>query len=140
MIVKKFADTQRYHVGYKWETNIPLQIKTINKKVRQQNKGFSWREKRALTRILLVAVALGLFFIVFAPDCSLYSYSTIKKKSNMLAEENKRLLQKTVELEQEIDLLRHDKAYLEKVAREEFGMLKKNEEVYYLSPDAKRKE
>ena len=112
--------------------------------VRRQNKGFSRREKRAFTRILLAAVALGLFFSVFAPDCGMYSYSTLKKKSNTLSEENKKLLQKNIELEKEIELLQDDKAYLEKVAREEYGMLKKNEEVYYLSPQArehvKRKE
>lgn len=105
--------------------------------VRRQNKGFSRREKRAFTRILLAAVVLGLFFIVFAPDCGMYSYSTLKKKSNTLSEENKKLLRKNVALEKEIELLRHDKAYLEKVARGEYGMLKKNEEVYYLTPQAR---
>jgi len=64
----------------------------------------------------------------------LYSYYKIEKKSNILVEENKRLLQEKAALEKEIDLLMHDKIYLERVAREKYGMLKKNEEVYYLDP------
>jgi cell division protein FtsB len=48
-------------------------------------------------------------------------------------------LREKAALEQEIDLLLHDKAYLEKAAREKYGMLKKNEEVYYLDPQAKNK-
>jgi cell division protein FtsB len=120
--------------------NKKLHIKIrYNTTVRPQNKGFSQREKRALTRILLSAIFLGLFFIFLAPGCSLYSYYTLKKKSNMLFEENKSLLKKTVELGREIKLLQHDKGYLEKVAREKYGMLKKNEEVYYLSPQAREK-
>ncbi|CAK8716510.1 Septum formation initiator [Candidatus Electrothrix laxa] len=44
------------------------------------------------------------------------------------------MLQEKAVLEKEIDLLMHDKAYLEKMAREKYGMLKKNEEVYYFDP------
>lgn len=62
----------------------------------------------------------------------------MEKKSNRLAENNKRLLEEKAALEKEIDLLLHDKDYLEKVAREKYGMLKKNEEVYYLGPQAKK--
>lgn len=76
---------------------------------------------------------------MFAPHCSLYSYYKIEKKSNRLVQENKRLLQAKAALEKEIDLLLHDKVYLEKVAREKYGMLKKNEEVYYLDPKEKNK-
>lgn len=80
----------------------------------------------------------GGFFLLFAPRCSLYSYYMIEKKSNRLVEENKKLLEEKAALKKEIDLLLHDKAYLEKVAREKYGMLKKNEEVYYLSPRPKK--
>ena len=75
---------------------------------------------------------------MLAPRCSLYSYYKMEKKSNRLVEENKRLLEEKAALEKEIDLLQHDKAYLERVAREKYGMLKKNEEVYYLSPSVKK--
>lgn len=76
---------------------------------------------------------------MFAPRCSLYSYYKIEKKSNRLIQENKKLLQEKAALEKEIDLLLHDKDYLEKIAREKYGMLKKNEEVYYLDSKAKNK-
>ncbi|WP_446009401.1 FtsB family cell division protein [Candidatus Electrothrix sp.] len=81
---------------------------------------------------------LGFFFLLFAPQCSLYSYYKIEKKSNRLAEENKRLRLEKAALEKEIDQLLHDKNYLEKVAREKYGLLKKNEEVYYLEPQTKK--
>ncbi len=64
----------------------------------------------------------------------------MRKKSNRLAEANRKLLENTAALKKEIELLQHDKAYLEKVAREKYGMLKRSEEVYYLSPEARRKE
>jgi cell division protein FtsB len=115
-----------------------LQKKTRDKPKRKQSNGLSLREKKAFRRILLTFFFLGVFFLLFAPQCSLYSYYKIEKKSNRLIEENKRLRQEKVALEKEIDLLLHDKAYLEKVAREKYGMLKKNEEVYYLERQTKK--
>lgn len=104
---------------------------------RRQSKGLSLRERKIYRRLLLTILAAGVFFFLFAPRCSLYSYYRIEKKSNRLIKENKRLVQEKAALEKEIDLLLHDKAYLEKVAREKYGLLRKNEEVYYLSPQAK---
>ncbi|MCI5226343.1 MAG: septum formation initiator family protein [Candidatus Electrothrix sp. AX2] len=120
-----------------------LQSKRTNSRTnspkRRQSKGFSLRERRAFRRILLIVLFFGGFFLLFAPRCSLYSYYKIEKKSNRVIKENKRLLQEKAALEKEIDLLLHDKDYLEKVAREKYGMLKKNEEVYYLDPESKNK-
>ncbi|MCI5137892.1 MAG: septum formation initiator family protein [Candidatus Electrothrix sp. AR1] len=116
-----------------------LQKKRTNRTKRRQSKGLSLREKRVFRRVLLTVLLSGGFFLLFAPRCSLYSYYKIEKKSNRLVEENKRLLQEKAALEKEIDLLMHDKKYLEKVARGKYGMLKKNEEVYYLDPQAKNK-
>ncbi|MCI5141220.1 MAG: septum formation initiator family protein [Candidatus Electrothrix sp. ATG1] len=111
-----------------------LQRKRTNRPKRRQSKGLSLREKKAFRRILLTVLLSGGFFLFFAPQCSLYSYYSIEKKSNRLVKENQKLLEEKAALEKEIDLLLHDNAYLEKVAREKYGMLKKNEEVYYLGP------
>ena len=114
-----------------------MQRKRTNRPKRRQSKGLSLKEKRVFRRVLLAFLLAGGFFLFFAPHCSLYSYYKMEKKSNRLVEENARLLTEKAALEKEIDLLLHDKAYLEKVAREKYGMLKKNEEVYYLDPPAR---
>lgn len=116
-----------------------LQRPRINRPKRRQSKGLSLKEKKIFRRVLLTFFLAGSFFLLFAPRCSLYSYYKMEKKSNRLVEENKRLLEEKAALEKEIDLLLHDKEYLEKIAREKYGMLKKNEEVYYLDPKAKKK-
>lgn len=124
---------------YQKNSQKTLQRKRTNRPKRRQSNGLSLREKKVFQRVLLTVLLSGGFFLLFAPRCSLYSYYKIEKKSNRLVEENKRLLREKAALEKEIDLLLHDKAYLEKVAREKYGMLKKNEEVYYLDPQAKNK-
>jgi cell division protein FtsB len=116
-----------------------LQRKRTNRPKRRQSSGLGLRERVVFRRVLLTVLLSGVFFLLFAPRCSLYSYYRIEKKSNRLVEENKRLLQEKAALEKEIDLLVHDTAYLEKVARGKYGMLKKNEEVYYLDPPPKKK-
>ena len=108
--------------------------------VRQRRQGFNRREKRALARLLLAALILALFFLAFAPDRSLRSLRQVNKQAEAAAEENKILLRDAVQLKEEIRLLQHDERYLEKIAREKYGMLKKNEEVYYISPPLEEKD
>jgi cell division protein FtsB len=85
-------------------------------------------------RLLLAALILALLFLAFAPGRSLYSLRQVHRQAETVTEENKTLLRETVQLNEEIRLLQHDERYLEQLAREKYGMLRKNEEVYYVSP------
>ncbi|WP_417915253.1 FtsB family cell division protein [Candidatus Electronema sp. JM] len=60
----------------------------------------------------------------------------MNRKTTALSAENEQLLQEIVQLRKEIQLLQHDVQYLEKIAREKYGMLKSNEEVYNVNPIA----
>ncbi len=102
--------------------------------MRQRRQGFNRREKRALARLLLAALVLALLFFTFAPGRSLRSLRQVNKQAEAAAEENKILLRETVQINEEIRLLQHDERHLEQLAREQYGMLKKNEEVYFYGP------
>lgn len=97
----------------------------------RRRQGLNKREQRALARILLTVLLIALLLLAFAPGRSLHSLRQMNKKAEVVAEENKTLLQKTVQLNEEIKLLQHNEQHLEKIAREQYRMLKKNEEVYY---------
>ncbi len=100
----------------------------------RRRQGFNRREKRALARILLAALILSLLFLALAPGCSLRAHFAVSKKVEQTRLENQLLLRETMQLAEEIKLLQHDERHLEKIAREKYGMLKKNEEVYYYEP------
>ena len=102
-------------------------------------QGLNKREKRALRRFVLAIIVLGLFFLVFAPGRGLLSYRKLKKEVQALAQDNIILQQRNVELAEEIERLNNDEAYLEHLAREKYGMLKKNEEVYELGTSQTKK-
>ena len=82
--------------------------------------------------VLLGVVVFSLLFILFAPGRGLVPYRNLKKEVQVLDRDNKTLHQRNIELAQEIELLKNDKDYLEQLAREKYGLLKKNEEVYNL--------
>ncbi len=107
--------------------------------ISRQRQYLNQREKRALIRILLAASTLVLLFLFFAPDCGFRSYRAIKEKSSLQMQENAHLLQETQQLQKEIRRIQHDDHYLEQIAREKYGMLRKNEEVYYTSPPIEEK-
>lgn len=85
-------------------------------------------------RILLAAALFLLLFLLFAPNCGLRSYWLLQKKNKQLTQENLRLTQENLRLKEDIQRIQHDDHYLEQIAREKYNMLRKNEEVYYISP------
>jgi cell division protein FtsB len=106
----------------------------------RRNQGLNQREKRALRRIILAVVVLSFLFLVFAPGRGLLSHRTMKKEIQALVRDNRTLQHRNIELAEEIERLKNDEAYLEQLAREKYGMLKKNEEVYELrTPRTKKK-
>lgn len=104
--------------------------------MRQRRQSFNRREKRALARIIAAALLFSVLFLSVAPGCSLQSYLRVKRKTTALSAENEQLLQEIIQFRKEIQLLQHDVQYLEKIAREKYGMLKSNEEVYNVNPIA----
>lgn len=84
--------------------------------------------KTSFIRNTLILIATILIAYIFLREAS---------KVYVLNEENKRiagmidkLSRDNNELEAKIELLKKDPDYVEKVAREELGMIKKNEKVY----------
>ena len=98
----------------------------------KRSQGLNKREKKVLNRVILGAVILGVLFFLFAPGRGLIPYRNLKNKVQILNQENKTLQQKNMDLAQEIERLKNDDAYLEQLARGKHGLLKKNEEVYYI--------
>jgi cell division protein FtsL len=84
--------------------------------------------------ILLVILLLAYLF--------LSGYLELRKVAQRLVkmeEENKRLSEKNESLEAEAKALRGDPFYIEKLAREELGMVKKGEIVYeIIAPGAEK--
>ena len=82
--------------------------------------------------------AIGLFIItLFVLIAFLPSYSKmqdLKQKNRDYAGQIEELKRKNVELREEKRLLEEDPFYLEKVAREKMGLIRKGEVVYKLVP------
>ena len=98
----------------------------------RRDQGLNRREKRLLRRIILAVIVLSVLFLLFAPGRGLIPHYSLKKEIEGLVQENRVLQQRNVELAEEIERLKNDEVYLEQLAREKYGMLKKNEEVYEL--------
>lgn len=100
----------------------------------------SRRERKILLRIILLAVIVASGWVVFAPGSGLYHYHRLQGEIQRLAAKNDELQARNRELSREIDRLQHDDAYIENLARQKYGMLKKNEMVYrFREPKKKEK-
>jgi cell division protein FtsB len=91
---------------------------------------FSSLEKKQLSYASLFLALLLLLWIVFAPNRGIVALYMAKKEILRLQEENRRLAGENKVLQEEINKLQDDPAYLEEKARKEYGMLKENEVLY----------
>jgi cell division protein FtsB len=86
----------------------------------------------------LVVAVLLLLWVVFAPGRGYYHFRKMQREIDMLAAENSRLEARNLELSEDIRRLRSDEAYIEEIARQKHGLLKKNETVYEFKPRSKK--
>ncbi len=96
----------------------------------KKNATLSHTERRILIRIIaLIGIIAGLW-ITFAPGSGLVHYNRLKNDLAQLSAKNNELKQQSEELHRQLERLKNDEAYLEELARQKHGLLKKNEMVY----------
>ena len=70
---------------------------------------------------------LALFFFIIVSEHGLLDLRSLKEEHNRLIEENLQLTWENQGISIEIDRLKHDPAYIESIARQELGMIGKDE-------------
>ena len=89
--------------------------------------------RHAVTYALAGALALMLFFLVFG-EWGLIHYRRLAEERRSLEERSQALQRENELLREKIYRISKDDRYLEKVAREEFGLVRKGE-IIYLFPN-----
>lgn len=96
--------------------------------------------KSSLRWLQLAGLAICLFILVlwliFSPANGALHLFRLNKQLTGITEENKKLEDQNEKLEKDVNALGKDPKYLEETAREQFGLLKKNEIIYQF--DAKK--
>jgi len=90
---------------------------------------------------VIIGVALcGLSLLVYFAPYGLRNYLVVREKLNLVNSELDELKKKNQELNDEITLLKTDANYVEKIARQKLGMLKKNELLFEVPEKKSNKE
>lgn len=111
--------------------NIPLPgLRSAKKKPK---KPLTPLQQNRLLKIVLGLVLVSVLWLLLAPGTGVYSLLKLRSRSLELQQQNEQLRRSNVELRAEIERLTTDAAYLERIAREKYGLLKKNEQVFDFS-------
>ncbi len=96
---------------------------------------------RKLNILLSIAVLLllALFFFIIVSEHGLADLRFIKKERDRLVEDSQRLTRKNLTIGIEIDRLKHDPGYIESIARQELGMIGKDEIILKPQSQSRRK-
>jgi len=95
------------------------------------------KRQRILLYLATMAI-ISLFFLIILGDNGVIDLSILKKQKNTLIEENKKIQQEISSLSIEIDRAKNDPAYIETVARQELGMIGKDEVILKFNEDKKK--
>jgi cell division protein FtsB len=83
------------------------------------------------TQSILVSIAIiliaALFFFIIVSEHGLVDLVFLKQERGKLVKKSERLNQENLSISIEIDRLKHDPEYIEKVARKELGMIGEDE-------------
>ncbi len=85
-------------------------------------------KKRILFLILFFFLIFG--FFTFFGDKGILRLFQLKKESARTHEGNAKIAEENKRLAEEVSRLRHDKRFIEEIARKELGMVKENEIIY----------
>ncbi len=87
-------------------------------------------KSKLLLRISLVVIILGALAFLFLHENGILKYLELKSELNKIDYEITASEEKLKSLQAEIDSLKNSKEKIERVAREKFNMMKKNEKAF----------
>ncbi|MGQ9559459.1 MAG: FtsB family cell division protein [Candidatus Oleimicrobiaceae bacterium] len=90
------------------------------------------RRRVRLRRVLYPLIPILLAVVYLSGSAGFVNQYRLAQKKRQLAQKEQELEARKAQLEAEIDRLRHDRAYLEKVAREVYGLSRPDEVVFMM--------
>jgi len=85
---------------------------------------------KLLKKLIIILILLSSLAFLFFNENGILKYLKTKRELRYLDQELRKTSEKVKALEKEIDSLKTSKVKIEKVAREKFHMMKKNEKVF----------
>jgi cell division protein FtsB len=95
------------------------------------------KKQRILVYLTAIAI-ISLFFLIIFGDNGQIDLNSFKKQRDMLIGKNHLMEQEISSLYIEIDRAKNDPAYIEAVARQELGMIRKGEIILQFNEDMKK--
>lgn len=77
-----------------------------------------------------LVVVFSFLLLIFFGENTLLEFNRLKKDRNVLIKTNEELVRQNDLMYNEINRLKHDPKYIENVARQELGMIGKNEIIF----------
>lgn len=77
-----------------------------------------------------LVVVFSFLILIFFGENTLLEFNRLKKDRNVLIKTNEELVRQNDLMYNEINRLKHDAKYIENVARQELGMIGKNEIIF----------
>lgn len=89
-------------------------------------------KRKGLHRWMIGIIILILLFIFFTGNRSLFKLYSLYNQKHTLDKQKESLIKENQEIREEIEKLKNDDKYIEKLAREKYNMKKEGEDIYHI--------
>ncbi len=95
------------------------------------------KRKKTVKRSVTAAIILFIIYIFGFGNYGIYQYYTLRKVESQLKTELSQLEAEAEELKKNIELLLdRDPDYIQRIAREKYGLVKPGEKIYIITPSS----
>jgi len=98
---------------------------------------FSFRERKRFWTIFTITLVLLCLWLLFAPN-GVVRYYNLQQEIAGVREDEASLEEQNASLATDVNRLEKDPAYLEDLARDEYGLIRKNEMIFDFSRPSKK--
>lgn len=109
----------------------------VNRK-RKPKATLTPRQEIRFLKIVILLVVLAFLWLLLAPRTGFISLLRQRSELKSLQEQTQVLAEKNAEMREEIEKIEGDTAYLEEIARRDYGLIKENE-ILFEFPSKKKK-
>ncbi|RUM59431.1 MAG: hypothetical protein DSY66_03840 [Persephonella sp.] len=127
----------QYSRGKKYSRDLKYDVKKLKEK---KLKAKTFNKSLTINSVVFILLSFYIFYLFVFSDKNIFNFAQKEKRLEQLTEKEKKLIIQRDKLKSEIDNLKKDDFIVEKLAREQLGLTKKDEVIFIIPEDETEKE
>jgi len=127
----------QYSKGKRYSRDLKYDVKKLKEK---KLKAKTFTKSLTINSVVVILLSLYISYLFIFSDKNIFNFAEKEKRLEQLTEKEKRLIILRNKLKSEIESLKNNNFIIEKMAREQLGLMKKDEVIFIIPEEETEKE